>query len=153
MRLIYPSLLAALCLAATASNAQNVSGPKSVQLTVYNANRAPVIVPWGNQSVARGDVLEIPLGITDPDGNPLVITTEGLPRFAEIRTLDDGSRVLRIAPGAQDRGDYVVTLTATDDGDGGGVRMRQSASYTFVITAESPSEAPVKRTVYVPACV
>jgi hypothetical protein len=114
-----------------------------VPLTVYNANRAPVIVPWGNQSVARGDVLEIPLDIADPDGNPLEITTEGLPRFAEIRTLDDGSRVLRIAPGAQDRGDYVVTLTATDDGDGGGVRMRQSASHTFVITAESPSEAPV----------
>lgn len=114
-----------------------------VPLTVHNANRAPLILPFGNQSVARGETLEVALDISDPDGNPLSITTEGLPDFASIVTLGDGSRVLRIAPGAQDRGDHVVTLTATDDGDGGGERMRQSSSYTFVITAESPSEAPV----------
>jgi len=49
---------------------------------------------------------------------------------------------LRIAPGADDRGDYVVTLTATDDGDGGGERARLSTSRQFVISAEAPSEAP-----------
>jgi YD repeat-containing protein len=114
-----------------------------VPLTVHNANRAPSITAFGNQSVARGETRDIALDISDPDGNPLEILAQNLPRFARILTLADGSRVLRIAPGMQDRGDYVVTLIASDDGDGAGERSRLSASYTFVISAESPAEAPV----------
>ncbi|TAK53398.1 MAG: hypothetical protein EPO25_10765, partial [Gammaproteobacteria bacterium] len=114
-----------------------------ILLTVQNANRAPVIVPTGNVTVARGDTLDIPLDISDPDGNALIVTAEGLPRFAELVTLPGGERILRVAPGVQDRGDYVVTLTVIDDGDGGGARMVQGSSYTLVITAESPSETPL----------
>jgi hypothetical protein len=114
-----------------------------VPITVNNANRPPVIVPFGNQAVARGEVVEIPLDISDPDNNPLEVVALNLPRFAQLVASGDGGWLLRIAPGDQDRGDYVVTMVATDDGDGGGVRMRQSDSYTFVITADSPSEAPL----------
>ena len=115
----------------------------AVPIVVRNANRAPVIAEITNQSVARGESIDVALGLADPDGNPYTLATEGLPRFASIVTLGDGSRVLRIAPGAQDRGDYVVKLTVTDDGDGGGAKSVLSTSRTFVVTALSPSEAPV----------
>ena len=114
-----------------------------VPITVYNANRAPVVAPIANVTVDRGQSIDVPLDFSDPDGDVLTLGANGLPRFAQIVTLPGGSSVLRVSPDAQDRGDYVVTLTATDDGDGGGIRSQLAASQSFVISANSPSEAPV----------
>src|SRR3546814_12639213 len=42
-----------------------------VPVTVFNQNRRPVVQAIENVAIARGEVLEIPLRATDPDGNPL----------------------------------------------------------------------------------
>src|SRR6185503_2781688 len=59
----------------------------------------------------------------------------------------DGTVLLHLAPGDNDRGDSVVTLTVTDDGDGGGPKAKLASSRTFVISSDSPSEPPVLQTI------
>src|SRR6266571_4300197 len=115
----------------------------AIPILVRNANRSPEVGTVANQFVDRGVVLEVPVATTDPDGNPLVLTASGLPRFGSFVDNGDGTGLFRFAPGAGDRGDYTVTLTATDNGDGEGARAVLSGSTSFVLTARSLSEAPV----------
>src|SRR6266571_1101043 len=115
----------------------------AIPILVRNANRSPEVGTVANQFVDRGAVLEVPVATTDPDGNPLVLTASGLPRFGSFVDNGDGTGLFRFAPGAGDRGDYTVTLTATDNGDGEGARAVLSGSTSFVLTARSLSEAPV----------
>ncbi|TVS15269.1 MAG: tandem-95 repeat protein, partial [Planctomycetaceae bacterium] len=118
-----------------------------VPITVRNTNRAPVIEAVAPQTVARDQVLEIPIVAVDPDGNPLEMTATGLPGFPipDFMTFThdgQGSGLLHVAPGFGDRGDHAVTITATDDGDGGGPRAALSSTFTFVVTVDSPNEPP-----------
>jgi len=112
----------------------------TVNVNVLNANRAPQLTAIVNHSVARGAVLEIPVSASDPDGNPLVLTASGLPDFASFVDHGDGSGLLRFAPDFGDRGDYAITLTASDDGDGTG--LLRSATTTFILAATSAAEPP-----------
>ena len=120
----------------------SLSASIDVPIRIRNANRAPVEQVINNFSVDRGDVVDLALSFPDPDGNPVVLSATGLPRFATLNGNADGTGLLHIAPGADDRGDYVVTVTATDDGDGGGPKAKLSTSRQFVISANSPAEAP-----------
>ncbi len=115
----------------------------TVPVTVRNANRQPVVPAIGTQTVAKGQVLELPIAVDDADGDKLALRFDGLPRFATFTPSGNGTGVLRMAPGDRDRGDYVVTLVASDDGDGEGPRGVLSASRTFVISADSPTEPPL----------
>jgi hypothetical protein len=96
-----------------------LSGAITMSLQVRNANRAPVVPELGTQTVQKGQILEVPINVTDPDGNPLNLRFDGLPRFASFIPGGNGSGILRLAPGDRDRGDYVVTLVAADNGDAG----------------------------------
>ena len=109
----------------------------SVPVEVRNANRAPVLPAIDAVSVAKGQVLEVPVVVTDADGDPLqlmvLVTLNGLPvpwrRTAfrceptartAVRPRRHGQRHGRAAdrPAAtRDRGDYV--------GDDHGRRRRQ----------------------------
>lgn len=120
-----------------------LSASVEVPLTVLNANRPPVMPEIGAVSLAKGELVELPIAATDPDGNPLAYAAEGLPRFATLRAEADGSVTLVLAPGDHDRGDYVVSIRATDDGDGGGEKARLSDARAFVVSVESPAEPPV----------
>ena len=53
----------------------------------------------------------------------------------------DGTGVLQIAPGAGDRGDYVIGVVASDDGDGTDDVL--AGGFFFNISVESPNEAPI----------
>ena len=61
----------------------------------------------------------MPIAVIDPDGNALTLE---LPTCRASPPSPTGQRqgLLRIAPGDRDRGNYVVTLLARDDGDGDG---------------------------------
>jgi hypothetical protein len=122
---------------------QPLASSAEALIVVRNANRAPVLPELNNVSVTKGEALELQIDAADPDGNPLTLSFSGLPRFATFTQTGDASGTLRLAPGERDRGDYVVTLTAGDDGDGGGAKQALSASRTFVISSESPSEPPL----------
>ena len=81
--------------------------------------------------------------VTDPDGNALTLSLLNLPRYASFTDHGDGSGVLHIAPGQRDRGNVVITVKASDDGDGEGAARTLMASTTFVLTVPSIAEPPL----------
>jgi hypothetical protein len=102
----------------------------SVPITVRNVNRKPEIVEISNQTLQRGEVKELTLVATDPDGNPVTLTATGvggfgLPDFASFTDNGNGTARLRLAPGAGARGDYTITLKATDS-------LNEKDEYAFV---------------------
>jgi hypothetical protein len=121
---------------------------------VNNANRAPQIGDIGNAFVDQGGVIEIPISANDVDVNPVELAFTGLPRFATYsQDIQDASAelgthasrvsgVLRFAPGDGDRGDYAISVSARDDGDGDINQVLAEAS-SFVLTVRSVSEAPI----------
>ncbi|MER2625129.1 MAG: putative Ig domain-containing protein, partial [Accumulibacter sp.] len=150
------------------SGTEAVAGTAAVSqlhlpIVVGNANRAPSIADIPNTFVERGSVIEIPVFAEDADerlaGSPITLSFSGLPRFArfiENSTLDsthgpvagpgEVRGVLRVAPAEGDRGDYTITLTATDDGDSSAdtetAAGALSEARSFVLSVQSFSEAP-----------
>ena len=109
-----------------------LSSSITVPIVVRNANRAPVVPELNNVTVTKFQVLEIPVTVTDPDGNLLDlqfdVTLRGLlqdvafnglplrddgraPLFDFVST-GNGTGVLHVAPLDQDKGDYIVTYPA-----------------------------------------
>ena len=119
-----------------------------VPIIVSNRNRAPEIVPIENQNLQRGEVLELQLEANDPDGDPIefAIANESLgfalPDFITFTDNGNGTASLLLEPGFNDRGDYTLTLTATDNG-GGDEDNVLSDTYSFVVSVNSPNEPPV----------
>ncbi|EXI65626.1 MAG: rhombotarget A [Candidatus Accumulibacter adjunctus] len=122
----------------------------TLSIAVANANRAPLIGDIAAASVDRGDTIDIRVTASDVDarlsGAPVHLDFAGLPRFA--RFIADGSSApgeasgwLRFAPGEGDRGDYLITVSASDDGDGDPQQILAS-SHSFVLSARSAAEAP-----------
>src|SRR5262249_8543710 len=68
--------------------AKALSAQITVPATVRNVNRPPIISATANVRINRGEVLDLPVTVTDPDGDPLVltalnaITNQPFPRFA-----------------------------------------------------------------------
>ncbi len=119
-----------------------------VPVTVLNTNRPPTIVPLENQTIQRGETLELLIQTADPDDNNIVLSAAsalegfGLPDFATFTDQGDGTALLRFEPGFNDRGDYPITLTSLDDGDGGGALAALTDEYSFVVSVEAPNEPP-----------
>ncbi len=115
-------------------------------IVVGNANRAPDIGDISNAFVDKGGVIEIPVSALDADGNPIQISISGLPRFATYTqnpsSNGTASGVIRFAPGANDRGDYTITVVAQDNGDGT-INQVLTQAKRFVLTVRSETEAPV----------
>jgi YD repeat-containing protein/VCBS repeat-containing protein len=119
-----------------------LSSTVTVPITVLVTNRPPQVTPIPDQTVDRGGVLEVPLAAADPDANdPLVLSASGLPAFATLLDNHDGTGVLRFAPGAGDRGNFVISVTATDNGEGGKAAPL-SASRSFVLSVHVANEPP-----------
>ncbi|HEY6817505.1 MAG TPA: putative Ig domain-containing protein [Croceibacterium sp.] len=118
-----------------------------VPVTVFNQNRRPSVTPIENVTVPKDTVLEIPVEAFDADGNPLVLRAVNespfrpLPEFVTFIDNGDGTGTIRLAPGANQRGDHTIVVIATDNGDGLGEPL--SGGYTFNISVTSPNEAPV----------
>lgn len=119
----------------------------TIPIVVGDTNHAPVIAPISDATIDKGATLDIPVSITDVDGNPVTLTIQGLPKFATY-TQDPSSGdghitgTIHFAPGARDRGDYTITLIARDNGDGNPHRVL-TQSVSFVVTARSLTEPPV----------
>ncbi len=114
-----------------------------------NQNRAPEIQAIPNQTVHRGDVLDIPVQVTDADADPITLRAENgspgfpLPDFVTFTDNGDGTGVFHVAPGVGARGDHSLVLVANDDGDGDGRWARLETSYTFILTVISENDPPV----------
>jgi hypothetical protein len=120
----------------------------TVPIIVTNANRRPVVSAIENQVVQRDATLPVTIAATDEDGNPLQLSATDarpgfdIPDFATFTDNGDGTGQLVFAPGRGDRGDYSITVRATDDGDGGGEKAELTGEFTFVVSVDSPNEEP-----------
>jgi hypothetical protein len=128
-----------------------LSSVLTLPIVVANANRAPVIDDIAAATVDRGSSIDIAVTAHDVDsrrsGSPISLGFAGLPPFARFianatSAAGEASGWLHVAPGEGDRGDYLITVTASDDGDGDSQQILAS-SRSFVVSARSATEAPV----------
>ncbi|MEN8206218.1 MAG: Ig-like domain-containing protein [Pseudomonadota bacterium] len=79
-------------------------------------NQAPVLAMIGDQTLTEGQSLNLVLNASDADNDNIVYSSTGLPDFASLVDLNDGTATLDITPASGDFGTYPVTITVTDNG-------------------------------------
>jgi hypothetical protein len=114
----------------------------NVAIHVANVNLAPQVTAIVDQTMNKGTVLDIPVQAADADGDPLVLSVQGLPKFGTFTDNGTGTGDLHFAPVADARGSYDITVTATDNGRGNGPEAVLSGAQSFVLTVNSPNEPP-----------
>jgi PKD repeat protein len=102
----------------------SLSVSEIVTITVGNVNRPPVLTPIGNRTINEGQLLEITITGSDPDGDALTYSTSVLPSGATF-----ANRIFSWTPGYDQAGDYQVTFNVSDGELG--------ASETIVITVNN----------------
>ncbi|MEW6427388.1 MAG: putative Ig domain-containing protein [Thermodesulfobacteriota bacterium] len=114
--------------------AGTASAPVSVQITVTNTNRSPVLDPIGAKSASENVPLQVSVTATDPDGDTVTLSATGLPAGA---IFDASTGVFSWTPpfGASSGSPYSVTFNATDGA--------AQVSETVAITVGSTNVAPV----------
>ncbi|WP_119072488.1 SGNH/GDSL hydrolase family protein [Aggregatilinea lenta] len=116
-----------------ATDAQGAMASVSFVATVTGSNAAPEIAPVGAQQIQVGEQITVPLGLSDANGDPIVLTA--LPQaqgIVQSTAIDNNSVLLEgVAPGTT-----VIDLTA-DDGRGG--VTTGSFEVTVVEGAPAPS--------------
>jgi len=114
----------------TATDEEGSSASVTFSVTVRGLNNAPVIQPIGDQNLTVGEQIVVPVAISDPDGNPVVVSAVSQnPGVVEAAALD----VTQIALRAVGPGSTTVEVTA-DDAQGG---VTQAAFVVNVAGASS----------------
>jgi hypothetical protein len=131
-------------------------GERATQVTlsveVINANGAPILDGFGDWRVTEGQVLAFRTEGIDPDnpsyvlperdadgnliffdGSERVSTTYAITGLPDGATYDADTGTFRWETGFESAGSYVVTLTATDDGDGTGNPLVSEIDITIVV--------------------
>lgn len=104
------------------------AGSATFALAVTAANNPPTVAAIANQTRGEGEVFQIPVSASDPDGDTLTLSAPSLPLFCTLSDSGDGSGVIACAPDFTHAGNYEITVTA---GDGAA-----EASTTFTLTVE-----------------
>src|SRR5262249_22179115 len=94
------------------------SDTTAIELVVIDANVPPVVAPIANKAVDAGATLQFQVSATDPDGTVPALSASGLPDFATFKDNGNGTATIIAQPGFNDRGDFAVTVRATDNGNG-----------------------------------
>ncbi|MBN1203074.1 MAG: hypothetical protein JXJ20_14585, partial [Anaerolineae bacterium] len=102
------------------------------QVTVTAANQPPVIQTVGEQVVDEGASLTVPMQVTDPDGDPVMLAA--VSDHPEIATASASG--LDVIIGGVVPGTATLTVDA-DDGQGG------MASTSFMVTVKGLNSPPV----------
>ena len=118
------------------------SARQTTTITVANVNRAPTLAGIVNQVMDHGSELRLPLAALDPDGNTLALSAGALPAWVRFDDLGGGRGEFVFTPTRDDRGNTTFTVSARDDGDGGGEAAALSASTSFVLTVRAPNAPP-----------
>ena len=78
----------------------------------------PVLASVGDQTVDEGQMLDVPVSATDPDGTIPALSASNLPVFAGFTDHGDGTATLRLEPDFTHSGTYPdVMIIATDSED------------------------------------
>ena len=90
----------------------------TVEIEVLNANGTPIIEQIENQFVDVDATIAIAISGQDPDGEAVTLSVEDLPGFAVFTDNGDGTASIDASPTPGDRGNYVITVRASDMGGG-----------------------------------
>ncbi len=101
-------------------------GP-DVVAQVASLNSAPVLESLNDQTVDEGTTANVALSASVPADDTVALSASWLPAFVNLTDNGDGTGVLQIAPGFEDSGAYLITVTATDS-------LGQSDSQSFTLT-------------------
>jgi hypothetical protein len=107
---------------------------EDVTITVREVNDAPALDPIGNKSVDGETLLQFTVTAGDPNDippNTVTLSVTGLPAGA---TFTPATGVFAWTPTEAQRGEHIVTFTATDDGT-----ENRSASELLKITVLGPT--------------
>jgi len=120
----------------------DLSTSGTVTITVLPVDRPPQLTPIPDQSVQGNATLAVPVTATDPEvDNKISLTVTGLPAFGTFTDNGDGTGSFQFAPGLADKGNYTITVRATDDGRGG-LTAPESTQESFVLGVQVASEPP-----------
>ncbi len=92
------------------------SDSEAVTITVGDVNRPPVLAPVGNRNVDPGQTLAFTVTASDPDGDPLTLSSQDLPGGATFVDNGDGSADFSYTPAGGAGVNYTTTISATDGG-------------------------------------
>lgn len=110
--------------------ATGIGGPSaySAEASATTPNRQPAIHHITDFTMQFDSQYELPVGATDPDGDPLIFTASDLPYFASIVPVSNGNAKIVFAPGMGDLGAYTITVYVAD-GFGG----KDTTYFTMVV--------------------
>lgn len=103
---------------------------EDITISVGHVNRPPIISPIGSQQVLEHDTLTFNVSATDPDGDAVTLSAQGLPAGA---SLDPVTGIFSWTPGYPTAGVYTPTFIATDNG----TPQAAASSMDVVITVGS----------------
>jgi hypothetical protein len=85
-----------------------------VEITVWEAGEAPVIIPIGPQTITEGENLNVVVTATDVDGTTPALTAEDVPPNATFVDNADGTGTFDFNPSFTQAGSYQVRFIASD---------------------------------------
>jgi hypothetical protein len=91
-----------------------LSDSETVNITVENVNRAPVLQPIGNKSVLIGSLLEFRISATDVDSTIPVLAAVDAPVGAVFVDSGNGAGFFNLRPSEQQIGEYALMVIASD---------------------------------------
>ena len=89
------------------------SDSETFTVTAGNGNQPPVLSPIGAHTAYGGQMLELPISGSDPDGDNLTFSATGLPTGAELYDYGNGTAQLRWTPNGGES-PYDITVMVTD---------------------------------------
>ncbi|MEN8120613.1 MAG: Ig-like domain-containing protein [Bacteroidota bacterium] len=89
----------------------------SITVNPAAANKVPVLVTVGNQTVNEGETKNVNIYATDIDGDDLTISASNLPVFATLTDNGNGTAVLALTPQSGDKGTYNEVVITVNDGE------------------------------------
>jgi Protein metal binding site. len=87
-----------------------------IPVKVVITNHSPVIQAVTDVTMPPGASLDVPISVTDTDGDALQIDRMAGPAFAQVVDLGGGAAQLQLRPGVTDVGTFSVAIGATDNG-------------------------------------
>ena len=95
---------------------QNGGQVASVIATVNFTNIRPTLNPLVDVVAPQGQIVNIPLVASDPDGNILMLGVANLPPFVNLVDNLNGTGSLVVSPGVSDAGTYEIFVSVMDNG-------------------------------------
>ncbi len=127
----YPNVL----FTATDNGSPPLSASEEITITVGNVNRPPILNPVGNKTVDEGQLLEITITATDPDGDVLTYSASNLPAGSSFNPVN---QKFTWTPDFTQAANYDLLFTVTDNGT-----HPMSTSETITITVGNVNRPPV----------